>query len=297
MRQKKGQANFSMSEPEYLLSVMERHSGWCAVVCLIGGGQEINKGEAGIDEWLLAASNSNTNWKIFVSDRLTSSDMFEGSPKLPSNSVKDRRLHLSTSIRSFRAEALSDFVSALLDGDIEAARSLKTQLKNYPIFLSRDLDEVRSWLRKKARGTERFGLVASSNAIRLKPEGLHVKSAIEPQNWFLNDKDDIRSSYALEDVATEFDIQGLELDWVGMCWDANFVWDNGHWSIRRFSGTTWKSVNDEHRLKYILNSYRVLLTRARQGMAIFVPTGSKEDPTRNPDWYDSTHSLIKMCIE
>ena len=296
MRQKKGQANFSMSEPEYLLSVMERHSGWCAVVCLIGGGQEINKGEAGIDEWLLAASNSNANWKIFVSDRLSSADVFEGLPKLPSNSLKDSRLHLSTSIRSFRAEALSDFVSALLDGNIEAARSLKSQLSNYPIFLSRDIDEVRAWLRKKARGTERFGLVASSNAIRLKSEGLHVKNSIEPQNWFLNEKEDVRSSFALEDVATEFDIQGLELDWVGVCWDANLVWDQANWSIRRFSGTTWKSVNDEDRLKYILNSYRVLLTRARQGLAIFVPRGSDEDPTRDPVLYDNTYRYICSCV-
>ena len=296
MRQKKGQANFSMSEPEFLLSVMGRHSGWCAVVCLIGGGQEINKGEAGIDEWLLAASNNKANWKVFVSDRLTSADTFDGVPKLPTNSTKDRRLHLSTSIRSFRAEALSDFVGAMLDGDVAQAQTLKSQLVNYPILLSRDLNEVRSWLRNKARGTERYGLVASSNGIRLRPEGIHVKSSIEPQNWFLNGKEDVRASYALEDVATEFDIQGLELDWVGMCWDANFIRAGNDWSIRRFSGTSWKYVNDEHRRKYTLNSYRVLLTRARQGLAIFIPKGSTEDKTRLPLWYDETFEYIQTCL-
>lgn len=297
MQQKKGQIGFEMSEPEYLLSVMARHSGWCAVICLIGGGQEINKGEAGIDEWLRAATSSRTDWKIFLSDRLSSADTFDDLPKLPIQTVKDKRLHLSTSIRSFRAEVLSDFVGAMLEGNVEAAQSLRRRLNDYPILLSRDLNEVRSWLREKSRGTERIGLVASSNGIRLRPEGIHVKSPIEPQNWFLNGKDDVRSSFALEDVATEFDIQGLELDWVGMCWDANFVWDSGSWSIRKFSGTTWKSVNDEDRLKYVLNSHRVLLTRARQGLAIFVPQGSHEDATRNPSWYDSTYLYLKSCLE
>ena len=197
-----------------------------------------------------------------MSDRLTSADTFDGVPKLPMNSTRDRRLHLSTSIRSFRAEALSDFVGAMLDGDVAQAQTLKSQLVNYPILLSRDLNEVRSWLRNKARGTERYGLVASSNGIRLRPEGLHVKSSIEPQNWFLNGKEDVRASYALEDAATEFDIQGLELDWVGML-DANFIRVDSDWSIRRFSGTSWKFVNDEHRRKYTL-TLRVLLTRARQ---------------------------------
>ena len=231
-----------------------------------------------------------------MSDRLTSADTFAGVPKLPTNSTRDRRLHLSTSIRSFRAEALSDFVGAMLDGDVAQAQTLKSQLVNYPILLSRDLNEVRSWLRNKARGTERYGLVASSNGIRLRPEGIHVKSSIEPQNWFLNGKEDVRASYALEDAATEFDIQGLELDWVGMCWDANFIRAGSDWSIRRFSGTSWKYVNDEYRRKYTLNSYRVLLTRARQGLAIFIPKGSTEDKTRLPLWYDETFEYIQTCL-
>ena len=296
MKTKKGQADFSMSEPEYLLSVMARHQGWCAVICLIGGGQEINKGEAGIDEWLKAAISSETDWRLHISDRLSESDYFAELPELSSDVRKDSRLHLATSVRSFRAEALSDFVAALLRGDVEAASSLKSSLPDYPMFLSRNLDEVKDWLKKHARGTERYGLVASSNAIRLKPEGIHVKNSIEPAMWFLNDKQDVRSSYSLEDAATEFDVQGLELDWVGMCWDANLMWQDAEWRIRRFSGTKWQSVNDEDKLKYILNSYRVLLTRARQGMAIFVPNGSHEDPTRKPSYYDGTYSFLKKCM-
>lgn len=296
MRQKKGQLDFSMSEPEYLLSVMARHSGWCAVICLVGGGQEINKGEAGIDEWLRAATKSEVDWKIHLSDRLSSADTFNDLPTLPNTTIKDSRLHLSTSVRSFRAEALSDFIGAVLEGDVAVARRIRASLKDYPIFLSRDLTEVRKWLHANARGSERFGLVASSNALRLKPEGIHIKSSIEPPVWFLNDKADVRSSYALEDAATEFDIQGLELDWVGMCWDANLIRKENEWLIRKFSGTRWQSVNDEDKLKYVLNSYRVLLTRARQGMAIFMPYGSIDDPTRKPEWYDSTYDFLETCL-
>ena len=296
MRNKKGQVGFSMSEPEYLLSVMARHQGWCAVICLIGGGQEINKGEAGIDEWLKAANASETDWKLHVSDRLSENDYFAELPELSSDVQRDNRLHLATSVRSFRAEALSDFVGAVLQGDAEAASAIKSSLSDYPILLSRDLEEVRKWLKQQARGTERYGLVASSNAMRLKPEGIHVKSSIEPAKWFLNGKEDVRSSYSLEDAATEFDVQGLELDWVGMCWDANLMWQDMEWKIRRFSGTKWQSVKDEDKLKYILNSYRVLLTRARQGMAIFVPYGSQEDPTRNPSFYDETFDFLKKCM-
>ena len=296
MRTKKGQVDFSMSEPEYLLSVMARHQGWCAVICLIGGGQEINKGEAGIDEWLKAANASETDWKLHVSDRLSENDYFAELPELSSDVQRDNRLHLATSVRSFRAEALSDFVGAVLQGDAEAASAIKSSLSDYPILLSRDLEEVRKWLKQQARGTERYGLVASSNAMRLKPEGIHVKSSIKPAMWFLNGKEDVRSSYSLEDAATEFDVQGLELDWVGMCWDANLMWHDMEWKIRRFSGTKWQSVKDEDKLKYILNSYRVLLTRARQGMAIFVPYGSQEDPTRNPSFYDETFDFLKKCM-
>ena len=296
MRTKKGQTGFTMSEPEYLLSVMERHEGWCAVICLIGGGQEINTGEAGIGEWLSAASRSSTDWRLHISDRLSASDVFGKMPSMPAEVTKHSSLHLSTSVRSFRAESLSDFVGAVLAGDVEQARSKKSSLKQYPILLSRDLDEVRYWLRSKARGSERFGLVASSNAMRLKPEGIHVKSGIEPATWFLNDKEDVRSSFSLEDAATEFDVQGLELDWVGMCWDANLTWHDNDWLKRRFSGTKWQSINDEDRAKYLLNSYRVLLTRARQGLAIYMPKGSLDDVTRPPHMYDNTYRYLESCL-
>ena len=296
MQTKKGQADFNMSEPEFLLSVMARHSDWCVVICLIGGGQEINRGEAGIDEWIRAASESSSGWTIHVSDNLSSRDTFGLVPTLSAESHKTPDLHLATSVRSFRAETLSDFVASMLEGNVAAARTIRKSLTNYPLKLTRDLDEARHWLKSQARGTERYGLVASSNALRLKPVGLNLKAAIEPVNWFLNDKDDVRSSYALEDVATEFDVQGLELDWTCMCWDINLARENDDWLIRKFVGTSWQDIAREDKRKYVLNSYRVLLTRARQGMIIFIPEGDSEDKTRKKEWYDATYNYIRSCI-
>jgi hypothetical protein len=168
-------------------------------------------------------------------------------------------------------------------------------LHNYPIVLTRDIHELRSWLRKQARGSERYGLVASSNALRLKPVGIHVRANIDPTVWFLAGSNDVRSCFALEDVATEFDIQGLELDWVGMCWDANLRRENGGWSYWNFRGTRWEKVRDTLRVSFLLNAYRVLLTRARQGMIIFVPNGSDIDETRAPEFYDRTFSFLEDC--
>ena len=299
MRDKRGQDAFDMSEPQFLLSVMDRHQDWCVVVCLIGGGQEINTGEAGLGEWLTAIADHYPDWQVHLSDRLTQADYLGSDETPPSLTVlqttKTPALHLAVSVRSFRAEALSEFVGAIIDGDAERARSIRPKLDNYPLVLTRDLEAARRWLRSKARGGERSGLVASSNALRLKPVGLHVKAKIDPPVWFLAGKNDVRSSYALEDVATEFDIQGLELDWVGMCWDANLRWTNKGWQHFAFRGYRWTRVNDATRAAYLTNAYRVLLTRARQGMVIFVPKGSTEDHTRDPAYYDGTYSFLRRC--
>jgi hypothetical protein len=298
MRTKRGIYDFDKSEPEFLLSVMDRHDGWCVVVCLIGGGQEINTGEAGLDEWFSAIEEHNPDWQVYVSDRLTQSDYLSSMVGLStdtSHTVQSPALHLAVSVRSFRAEAVSEFVGAIIAGDSEQARELKRKLEHYPIALTRDLDVARDWLRQHARGSERYGLVASSNAMRLKPVGIHVKAKIDPARWFLADKDDVRSSYALEDAATEFDVQGLELDWVGVCWDANFRWNNGVWETLNFHGTRWQRIKDPIRTAYLANAYRVLLTRARQGMVIVVPEGCSTDRTRDPTYYDSNFQFLRSC--
>ena len=299
MKRKRGQDNFSMSEPDFLLSVMNRHKDWCVVVCLIGGGQEINTGEAGITEWITALKKNYQDWEIHFSDEIFKSDYalsrewLEDQGPLKLHIEPD--LNLSVSLRSFRAEKLSAFISAVISGDAIRAREIKEHLTNYPIYLTRDLEKAKDQLRQWARGSERIGLVASSNAIRLKPSGIFVKGEIDPTLWFLKGKSDIRSSHYLEDVATEFDVQGLEIDWVGVCWDANFRVEDGKWITYNFSGSKWQSVHDLEKQKYIANSYRVLLTRGRQGIVIFVPDGNDADPTRKKTFYDQTYDFLKIC--
>ena len=300
MIQKRGLSEFGMSEPEFLISVMDRKKDWCTIVCLIGGGQEINTGEAGLVEWFDALQRNFGHWDVYYSNQITHRDYSWGqnlaSKLISLGSQPKEALHLAVSVRSFRAEKLSAFVSAIIDGDLDSARGLYAAIqKDYPIGLTRDIERARQWLKNKARGTERYGLVASSGAIRLKPEGINIKTDIDPVTWFLNDKDDIRSSYYLEDVATEFDIQGLELDWIGVCWDADFRREQNEWGLYAFKGTRWQGVNDKFRRAYLANAYRVLLTRARQGMVIFVPKGNESDYTRPAKFYDETHAFLSSC--
>lgn len=300
MERKRGQANFAMSEPEFLISVMDRHSDWCTVVCLVGGGQEINTGEAGISEWIHAIETQFPNWAVHVSPRISLPEYgseahlqaFLRSPRVQS----DEHLHLAVSMRSFRAEALSTLVGHIIDNEPEAATAVyKTIQDTYPIFLTRNLSSARTWLRRQARGTERFGLVASSGAQRLRPEGIHIKAQIDPVQWFLNGGTDVRSSYYLEEAASEFDIQGLELDWVGVCWDGDFHHSDREWVYQAFKGTNWQSIRDKSKRLYLKNAYRVLLTRARQGMIIFVPEGDRSDHTRPADFYNGTFSFLRSC--
>jgi hypothetical protein len=295
MREKRGQADFNMSEPAFLLSVMDRHKDWCCVICLVGEGQEINSGEVGISEWFAALAASYPHWEAHLSEVVTQHEPSAKALLSQGNAKTTSTLHLAVSVRSFRAERVSDFVGHIIAGDAKAARSLEGNLGEFAVVLTRDLATARRWLRNHRRGTERAGLLASSNALRLKPAGIYVKAKIDPALWFLAPRQDIRSSDALEDVATEFDVQGLELDWAGVCWDANFRRLNGDWSANAFVGTRWQLIRDEARQRYLANTYRVLLTRARQGMVIFVPKGDPEDETRPPNFYDETYEFLKSC--
>ena len=301
MKVKKGVSNFDFSEPEFLISTLDRHNDWAVVVCLVGGGQEINSGEAGLPEWFSSLRRRFSNWDVYITPQLNDveyrrdyqwSEMLQGL-----NVIESNDFHLSTSVRSFRTPDLSSFVKALLDLDIDKAKNLYERIKNkYPILLTRNLDEAKQWVRNQSRGTTRYGLLASSGALRLKPEGIFVKNDISVANWFLNDKSDVRSSYYLEDVVTEFDIQGLEVDYTIVAWDADFRMSNGEWSYNSFVGNRWCNVNSQENRMYLKNAYRVLLTRARQGMAIFVPYGDDNDPTRKKAFYDETYNFLKSII-
>lgn len=296
MRKERNHQNFSSSEPEFLLSVMDRHKDWCTVVCLVGNGQEINTGEAGIGEWLTAVAKRFSAWKVHASDRIVDEPEAFGVDNLPESVTTNSKLHLSTAIRSFRSENVSSFASAMIDGKPNEALLLSAKLAGFEFVITRDLGKAREWLRQHRRGTERSGVLAFSNAIRLKPEGVFVKAAIDPVDWFLADRTDVRSSDYLEDIATEFDVQGLELDWACVCIDANLRISGGKTiEPATFRGTRWQAVHDPDRRKYILNAHRVLLTRARQGVVVFLPNGASNDPTRNPLWYEDLYRYFTGC--
>lgn len=297
MRRKKGLADFDQSEPQFLLSYMDRHEDWAAVICLVGGGQEINRGEAGISAWLEAARDTFPDWRVYMSPELADSEYAAGHAlETLAGKVEvtpDPQLHLAVSVRSFRAENVSRFVKAVLDCDRATARGiLQPMLKHYPIAMTRDLTVAKQWVRSQARGSERVGVVASSGAQRLKPHAIDIRFDVNPVHWFLKPAEDTRSSYYLEDAATEFQVQGLELDWTCVAWDADLRFATQGWQYRSFRGSKWVNVKMLDRRQYLLNAYRVLLTRARQGMVVFVPKGDIADPTRDPAYYDGTFEYL-----
>ena len=302
-------ANFPMSEAAFLIWSLDQREDWATIVCLIGGGQEINTGEAGISEWISALNERFTHWNIYISDKLSEPEYAEGkvnellerNPKV----VYSDKLHLGVSLRSFRAERLSAFVHSLLSFNPDAAELYEDVVDHgYSIVLTRSMDKAREWLRQQARGTQQTGVLISKVSARFKPLAVHVLPQSEDNavHWFLEDKTDVRSSNYLEEAATEIQVQGLEVDFACVLWDADMRYDNGKWSFWKFNGKTqWTPEKNTETQKYMLNAYRVLLTRARQGMVIcipegnghFTPEGFPEDSTRLPAYYDTTYEYLK----
>jgi hypothetical protein len=292
--------DFDMSEPEFLIDVMNRHENYCTIICLVGGGQEINTGEAGLSEWVVALKNNYPNWDIYYSNLITEDNDYLSDVTLKDwlkeNGNPETELHLSVSVRSFRSEKISSFVHEVIDGNAIQAKSILNEINSlFPIRLTRDFHVAKEWLRKNKKGTERIGLVGSSGGRRLRPIGIDVKNEITAEDWFLNDASDVRSSHYLELVATEFDIQGLEIDYVCLAWDINFYFNNGEWNYQSFEGTKWKSIISEIDKSYLRNAYRVLMTRARQGLIIFIPYGDTLDPTRPSELYDNIYNFLNSC--
>lgn len=296
MERKKGQAGFNQSEPEFLISCLDRHDDWAVIVCLVGSGQEINTGEGGIDEWLTALLRRFPSWKVHLSPQLIDEQPSDALRAIlaKSDTVQNTSLHLATSMRSFRAESLSRFVKEVLNFEVESAQQTLSGLQHkYPILLTRDLHRAKRWLKQQARGTERYGIVVSSQAERLKPHAIDVRVKTDPVKWFLDGSEDTRSSFYLEDVATEFQVQGLELDWACVVRDGDLRVHGDAWSHHQFRGSRWNRINKVERKRYLENAYRVLLTRARQGMVLVVPEGDAEDPTRSESFYDPTYSYLR----
>ena len=295
MREKKNIQNCPYSEPEYLISCMDRQRDWGVVVCLVGNGQSINKGEAGLNEWIASIQRRYKSWDVYISQTILSKEQERDiAPQLK----HQEELHLEMSMRSFRSESVSIFINQLLDLKVEEARSTLNKLKkdNYPIVLTRSLERAKLWLRSKKRGNERMGLLASSKAERLKAISINVKYSPNFVHWFLEDSQDFRSSDTLEDALTEFEVQGLEIDWACVAWDADLrlsedkrTWE--HFQLR--GGDKWQNINKPVNQEYQINAYRVLLTRARQGIVILIPEGDDTDTTRKREWYDRTYNYLK----
>jgi hypothetical protein len=297
------------SEPEMLLRIMERHHDWSFVVALVGGGQEINDGEAGLEEWGSALLESKTNWTIYASPEVlgggpsTAGHRLFAEGDIKRNVTTNPHLHLRTSNRSLRAEQLASWVNHLLDGNATKAAEIQIT-KRFPIFLTRDLGKMRAKLHEQRRGENRYGLVGSSGAARLRAEGLEPSSSFHAEypweHWYLADPGDVRSSYRCEVFATEFEIQGLELDWIGLCWGGDLVWDprGSEWKLRTLrhgSPSRWNLIKNLEKIIYRKNAYRVLLTRSRQGLVIYVPRGFVDDPTNLPEEFDATARFLLHC--
>ncbi len=298
MKRKKGIPEFNQSEPEFLISIMDRHEDWAVIICLVGGGQEIYNGEAGIQDWFSTLSEKYLDWEIYLSDKITDSEYVGNSDV--STMLHNREyhcisdLHLGVSLRSFRSEKLALFVKCLLDEEIELAKETFEELKkSYPVLITRKFDVAKNWVKKKARGTERYGLLASSEGKRLRAEGIWVPSEINHVGWFLNEKDNVDSSYYLEVAASEFKVQGLEIDYAVLAWDADLRYTSNGFDYFKFRGTKWNHVNQEQRQHYLKNAYRVLMTRARQGLIIYIPEGDEEDPSRLTEYYEGTYQYLK----
>lgn len=305
--------NFPMSEAAFLIWSLDQREDWATIVCLVGGGQEINTGEAGISEWIAALNEKFPHWHVYISPKLTDAEYAEGKVnellKDKKNVTYDESLHLAVSLRSFRAEKLSAFVHALLSFDNSAAALYREIKDKYPLVLTRDMETARDWLHKRVRGSERTGVLVTKEAARFKPLAINILASGDENavHWFLEDKTDTRSSNYLEDAATEIQVQGLELDYTCVLWDADMRCEDNQWHFYRFNGTTkWNEITEtseskQEQIKYMLNAYRVLLTRARAGMVICVPEGNPnkttsgfwEDSTRLPEYYNGTYEYFK----
>ena len=305
--------NFPLSEAAFLIWSLDQREDWATIICLVGGGQEINTGEAGISEWIKALNNQFKHWKVYISPKLTDAEYAEGKVnellKSNNNVTYSESLHLGVSLRSFRAEKLSAFVHSLLNFKEDASEIYAEIKDNYPIVLTRDMNKAKKWLHEKVRGTERTGVLVTKESARYKPLAIHILESGDENavHWFLEDKTDTRSSNYLEDAATEIQVQGLELDYTCLLWDADMRCENNSWHFYRFDKKskwvekTGKTENEKELMKYMLNAYRVLLTRARIGMIICVPTGNPnktatgfwEDSTRLPEYYDGTYQYLK----
>lgn len=287
-----------ISEPEIILRQLEKRT-WAVVVVLIGDGQEIHTGEAGAHLWseaVLSRNAAGARWSAL------------GSPSAITRNdgalERSDALHLRHNRRAIGAASMSEWVDQVLAGDQVAALAAVAKMgKQFPILVTRDLDATREWLRSREAWT-RYGLVASSRSSRLRAYGIEMdnefQAGIAWPKWFLDRPPSLLASTALEVAASEFKCQGLELDYVGVLWSWDMIRHEGKWKTRRLEGDrlAWREPGGRsasEKRRFALNAYRVLLTRARKGLVIWVPTGAEGDPTRPPHEMDDVADYLVRC--
>lgn len=287
------------SEPECLIEYMDRHRDWAVMICLVGGGQEIYKGEAGIGEWFKALHDCFPDWDVYASNAIESEN-YLGNMRLrdvaPSARIEGR-LHLAIDMRSFRNKNVAAFAEALVSNRPEEANEIYEELRDdYPIYVTRDLEAAKCWVRNATkRPSDRYGIIAGSYAQRLRADGVSIPLDFDAVKWFLRGREEVDSSYFMEVAASEFKIQGLEIDYAIVAWEGDYRYGDGAFEHHRFYGNKWQNLNSPAQRRYLKNGYRVLLTRARQGYVIYVPRGSDSDPTRPPSHYDRTYRYLKSA--
>ena len=305
MARKRG---IGFSEASLLFEVMERLPDWAVIVALVGGGQEIFLGEAGLGEWGRALQDRPVPWRVIASpevliggESVAGHRLFDGNIPANISFIEEPLAHLDVVVRNHRAQQWAEWVNDFLSFRLDSARTHFPATEEFPCYITRDLATARAWLRMHHRldPEDRTGLVATSLDIRLRSDGIERSSAFRSnfpyEKWFLEPCLDVRSSYSLEVAASEFECQGLELDWVGLCWGLDLTpSENGDaWDYRKFRGTRWQNVQQEAERAFTLNRYRVLLTRARRGLVIWVPNGDHNDLTRDPARFDRVYDALR----
>jgi hypothetical protein len=291
------------SEPEIFLEAVEQREEWSAIIALVGGGQEINTGEAGLSEWGKALNSRQKGWTVAVSpEALSGSDavagqrLFVDSIESHLRIIEEPTLHLSANVRSIRAQWLGKWVNDLLTTPSQLSQMDSSD--EFPVYLTRDLEAAKAWIESRAEGQQRTGVLASSGAKRLRSLGIELskgfRDGVDFAHWFLESRGDIRSSCQLEIAATEYECQGLEIDWSLVCWGQDFLFDpkRNDWRFRNFSGSKWQRVKKTDTQQFVRNKYRVVLTRARRGMIVFVPRPCTSDPSRDEPLLDDTATLL-----
>ncbi len=310
-RQSKRVFNYQLSEPESLIQQMNRRKDCAVIICLVGGGQEIYQGEAGLSEWFKALKKFK-DWRVYVTPQLNDQVYLRGADWNEMISgldvIEEPDLHLTVSMRTLRTDALNRFVESLLSLELEDAAKYYSQLgRRFPIVITRDLEKAKMWIETIATGGDRYGKLVSSSTKKLFDQinGVHSSSweQFDAPSWFLEGKSNPKSSYNLELCASEFDVQGLELDYVLLEWGPDFRIEFNSWKYYKRWYKGWKDlgsvvyVNGQPQLSleqvYILNTYRVLMTRARKGMVIYIPEGTVSNSDMLPKYYEGVYRLFK----